>query len=327
MNRKKRSTVFGAALLILGSILLVVGIVVLREHSPEELRWLRWPHGGLSKPGVGYPSGQQTLPVGPAPVEKIVFTAEDAKRVSLRYGDGCHYRPDVKKLLQKELLWDLPGDAPTVLIVHTHGSESYSKQTGENYKETTAFRTLDTDYNMVALGEKLAQLLEQAGITVLHDRTLHDYPSYNDSYANSRRAVQDYLARYPTIQVVLDLHRDAALNADGSQYAPIVTVDGETLAQLMLVVGTNASGMYHPGWETNLAAAVKLQALLEQQVPGLTRPIILRAQRYNHDLSPGAMIVEIGTAGNSFRQAMGTVPYLAEALIALCRGTTADSTN
>ena len=324
MSRKKRSTVFGAALLILGSIFI---IMALGEADSEKLRWLRWPQGGLSRPGDGNSAEQPSVPAGPAPAEKMVFTAEDIKRVSLRYGDGCHYRPDVKTLLQKELLWDLSGDGPTVLIVHTHGSESYSKQTGQNYTETTAYRTLNTDYNMVALGEKLAQLLEDAGITVLHDRSLHDYPSYNDSYANSRRAVQDYLDRYPTIQVVLDIHRDAALNADGSQYAPTVTADGKTIAQLMLVVGTNASGMYHPEWETNLAAAVKLQALLERQLPGLTRPTILRAQRYNHDLSPGAMIVEIGTAGNTLQQAMGAVPYLAEALIQLCRGTTANSTS
>ena len=327
MNRKKRSTVFGAALTILGSILLIVAILAQREDGPEELRWLRWPRGGFSKPAGGFPTGQATVPAGPVSVDKISFTDEDAKRVSLRYGDGCNYRPDVMTLLQKELLWDLSGGEPTVLIVHTHGSESYSKQASQNYKETSAFRTLNTDYNMVALGEKLAQLLEDAGITVLHDRSLHDYPSYNDAYANSRRAVQDYLDRYPTIQVVLDLHRDAALNADGSQYAPTVTADGKTIAQLMLVVGTNASGMYHPEWETNLAAAVKLQALLERQLPGLTRPTILRAQRYNHDLSPGAMIVEIGTAGNTLQQAMGAVPYLAEALIQLCHGTTADSTN
>lgn len=324
MNRKKRSTVFGAALLILGSIFI---IMALGKADSEKLRWLRWPQGGLSKPGDGAPTGQATVPVGPVFVDKINFTDEDTKRVSLRYGDGCNYRPDVKTLLQKQLQWDLSGGEPTVLIVHTHGSESYSKQAGQNYTETTAYRTLDTDYNMVALGEKLAQLLQQAGITVIHDRTLHDYPSYNDAYANSRRAVQDYLGRYPTIQVVLDLHRDAALNADGSQYAPTVTADGQTIAQLMLVVGTNASGMHHPNWETNLASAAKLQVLLERQVPGLTRPTILRAQRYNHDLSSGAMIVEIGTAGNTLRQAMGAVPYLAEALIQLCHGTTADSTN
>lgn len=324
MTRKKRSTIFGAALIILGLILTVYLITALQDRQTGQLRWPRLPQGIGINSGQTMPSNPSQLPVGPAETG-VSFSASDAQMVSMRYADDCGYRPDIKKLLQQPLYWDLMGDAPTVLILHTHASESYTRQTGQNYGETTEFRTLDTAYNMVALGEKLGALLEQAGIGVIHDRTLHDYPSYNSAYTNSRQAVQDYLRRYPSIQVVLDLHRDAALNSDGSQYAPTVTVNGETVAQLMLVVGTNASGMQHPRWEENLAAAVKLQALLERQVPGITRPTILRAQRYNHDLSEGAMIVEIGTAGNSLQQAMDAVPYLAEALIALCRGTTADS--
>ena len=96
----------------------------------------------------------------------------------------------------------------------------------------------------------------------------------------------------------------------------------------MLVVGTDGSGMHHPNWQENLAAAIKLQILLEKQAPGITRPILLRAQRFNHDLSAGAMIVEIGAAGNTFQEAMGAVEYLAQALIGLMHGsTTADSTS
>lgn len=324
MNRKKRSAVFGAALIILGLALgLCLGMVLAEYQQAGEMPLLRLPQGGVSRPEETLPS----VPAGLVETGGISFSQSDAKKITLRYGEDCGYRPDVKKLLQQPLLWNLTGEEPTVLIIHTHGSESYTKQTGQSYTETTEFRTLNTAYNMVALGEKLAQLLQQAGIPVIHDRTLHDYPSYNSAYTNSRQSVQDYLNRYPTIQVVLDLHRDAALNADGSQYAPALTVNGESVAQLMLVVGTDASGMQHPNWEENLAAAVKLQVLLERQVPGITRPTILRAQRYNHDLSDGAMIVEIGTAGNSMQQAMAAVPYLAEALIALCQGATTDSTS
>lgn len=328
MNRNKRSTVFGAALIILGLVLgLCLGMVLVERQRAGKPPLLRLPQGGVSKPGQTTPSGSPSVPVGPAGTGGVSFSQSDAKKISLRYGDDCDYRPDVQALLKQPLSWNLTGDAPTVLIIHTHASESYTRQMGQNYAETTEFRTLNTAYNMVALGEKLAVLLEEAGICVIHDRSLHDYPSYNSAYTNSRQSVQDYLSRYPSIQVVLDLHRDAVLNSDGSQYAPTLTVNGEMVAQLMLVVGTDASGMQHPRWEENLAAAVKLQVLLERQVPGITRPTILRAQRYNHDLSDGAMIVEIGTAGNSLQQAMAAVPYLAEALIGLCRGTTVDSTS
>lgn len=327
MNRKKRSTLFGAALIILGIVSGVwLGTVLVKFQQSGPKHWLRLPQGGVSKPEQTGPSSQPDAPAGPAETG-VSFLPSDAMRISLRYGDDCEYRPDIKKLLEQPLFWDLTGDEPTVLIIHTHASESYTKQAGQDYAETTEFRTLNTAYNMVALGDKLTQLLEQAGISVIHDRTLHDYPSYNNAYTNSRQSVQSILSQYPSIQVVLDLHRDAALNSDGSQYAPSLTVNGETVAQLMLVVGSDASGMLHPGWQDNLAAAVKLQALLERQTPGITRSTILRAQRYNHDLSAGAMIVEIGTAGNSLQQAMAAVPYLAEALIALCHGTTAGSTS
>jgi stage II sporulation protein P len=244
--------------------------------------------------------------------------------IALQYGDGCSYRPDAQKLLLQPLQWQLQAEIPTVLIIHTHGSESYTAQPGQDYAKSGDYRTLDTDYNMIALGDYLATLLEAAGIRCIHDRTLHDYPSYNSAYGNSRSAAQAYLQQYPGIRLVLDLHRDAVLLSDGSQYTPIVTVAGEQVARMMLVVGSDGSGMHHPHWRENLATAVKLQALLERQAPGITRPTLLRAQRFNHDLSNGALIVEIGAAGNTLQQAMAAVPYLAEAIIALSAGATAD---
>ena len=316
MDRKKRSTVFGAALIILGLLALVAGRLATDRDGPL----LRLPQGGLSR----LPQTQPTVPAGPAE-EILTFSPADGGRVSLQYGDGCPYRPDAQKLLLQPLQWQLRAEEPTVLIIHTHGSESYTSQPGQDYAQSGDYRTLDTDYNMIALGDYLTRLLEAAGIRVIHDRTLHDYPSYNSAYDNSRSAAQAYLQRYPGIRLVLDLHRDAVLLADGSQFAPTVAAAGERVARLMLVVGSDGSGMHHPNWRENLAAAVKLQALLERQVPGITRPIMLRAQRFNHDLAPGAMIVEIGAAGNTLQQAMAAMPYLADAIIALSAGATADS--
>lgn len=321
MDRKKRSTVIGAALIFIG---ILTGTLQGCQQSPEgRFPFLRVPQGGISKP-------EQTtaaLPSGPASPGRISFSALDAKKAVIRYADDCGYRVDIAKLVQKELDWTLIGEKPTVLILHTHASESYTKQPGQNYKESSQYRTLDTAFNMVALGDKLTALLEQAGISVIHDRQIHDYPSYNNSYNNSRVSVQDYLKQYPSIQVVLDLHRDAVLLSDGSQYAPTVEVEGKDVAQVMMVVGSDASGMVHPHWQDNLAAALKLQVLMEKAAPGITRPTILRAQRFNHDLSAGAMIVEIGTAGNTFQQAMGAVPVLADAIIGLTYGAKADSTS
>lgn len=318
MEQKKRSTLFGAALILFG---ILAGVWVGRkiENSGQKLPLLRQPQQGLSK----LEQTTQAVPAGPALDTALCFSGQDAQKASLRYASDCAYRPDVQALVQQKLDWDLSGEGPRVLILHTHGSESYTKAPGQSYQESSEYRTLDKDYNVVALGDALAALLEQAGIRVLHDRQLHDYPSYNSAYSNSRKSAADYLKQYPTIQVVLDLHRDAVLLSDGSQYAPTVMVEGKKVAQLMMVVGSNASGMEHPNWQENLAAALKLQVLLEKAAPGITRPTILRAQRFNHDLSQGAMIVEIGAAGNSLEQAMAAVPILAQGIIGLMHGAVA----
>lgn len=327
MDKNKRSTIFGAALVIIGVLLGVkLGSAWVAEGRLQKGPLLRLPQGGLQKPTGVATQPPATVPVGPAQPVGVTFDRADGKKVSLQYGPDCDYRPDATALLLQSLPWDLTGPAPTVLIIHTHATESYTKTPEESYLQSAEYRTLDTHYNMVKLGDYLAQMLEEGGITVLHDRTLHDYPSYNSAYSNSRTAAEKYLQQYPSILVVLDLHRDAVLLSDGSQYGPTVTVTGEAVAKLMMVVGTDASGMHHPGWKENLSFALKLQALLEGQAAGITRPTLLRAQRFNHDLSAGALIVEVGAAGNTLPEALRAMPYLARALIALCHGTTADST-
>jgi stage II sporulation protein P len=170
------------------------------------------------------------------------------------------------------------------------------------------------------VGRRLTQRLEKAGIRVIHDTTLHDYPSYTGSYNNSRKAVQEYLEQYPSIKLVLDLHRDAALEANGKQMVTKANVNGETSAQLMLVVGTNASGLHHPNWQENMALAAKLHVVLEKTHEGITRPICFRAERFNQDLHPGMLLIEVGSAGNTQPQALLATDCLAEAIIALAHG-------
>ena len=251
------------------------------------------------------------------PREKPVFSAEDASLVDMYH--ACDLRPDVGALLEQPLQWDLTGPEPTVLILHTHTTESYTKS-GESYRETSAYRTLDENYNMLSIGDAVGKILANNGITVLHDRLLHDYPSYNGSYSDARRSMEAYLEAYPSIQLVLDLHRDAADTPEG-QLRTAATVDGEPCAQLMLVMGTDAAGLTHPDWEENLSLAVKLHATLERQTPGIMRPLILRSQRFNQDMSPGALLVEVGAAGNTHSEALKAAEQLASAIAALSKGT------
>ena len=270
------------------------------------------------------PATQATEPT-PTVIEKeppeeprrLSFSPSDGDLVNIRSSWDCALTP--RELVMEKLDWDLTGDEPTVLIYHTHAMESYTPQTGEDYTEEVPFRTADLDYNMVSIGTRLAELLENAGISVLHDTT-HDAASYNGSYASSRETVEKYLAQYPSIRLVLDIHRDAAEDGSGHQVATTAeTAQGDT-ARLMLVLGSEAGGLYNPNWQENYALAVKLQAVLEQESPGLCRELHLTDQRYNQDLSPGALLIEVGAAGNSHDEALRAMTPLAEAIAALSKG-------
>ena len=258
-------------------------------------------------------------PTEPPAVQTLAipsFSAADMSQIQIRY--SCDLRPDMEKLLSQPLDWELRGAEPTVLILHTHTTESYTKSKGETYQESSDFRTLDEDYNMVSIGDRVAEYLTKQGICVIHDRELHDYPSYNGSYTHSRNAAAEYLEKYPSIRLILDLHRDASGDID-NQMRTHAVVDGRDCAQLMVVIGTNATRK-HPNWEENLSLGLKLHAQLERIAPGITRPLTLREQRFNQDLLAGALLIEVGAAGNTHAEALGAAEVLAEAIVQLSRG-------
>jgi len=344
MEAERRSLQIGTAVVV-GALLFrllsggILDTVAKALAKPEVASFLLYLETGR----IIRPVGPETLPES-IPDEKVedvenveipetipqtevtppaVFSPADGENVDIR--NYCGYETDIQGLLEKPLSWNLKQDAPTVLILHSHGSESYEKT--EDYAESSAYRTLDTRYNMVSIGARVTELLEAAGIRVIHDETLHDYPSYNGSYDHSRAAIQDYLSKNPEICLVLDLHRDAAETADGGQFGSTVSTSKGTASQLMLVVGTDAGGLSHSGWEQNLSLAVKLHAQLERNVPGICRSISFRSQRFNQDLSPGGMLVEVGAAGNTRQEALLAAEYLAESIIQLAGGAIINSTS
>lgn len=258
-----------------------------------------------------------TQPEQPDPESDLpVFSAGDAALIAIN--SSFRYEADLPTLLTQPLNWDLATGEPTVLILHSHGSESYTP-TGE-YAEVSPYHTLERDYNMLSVGDYVARILEAEGICVLHDTTLHDQPSYNAAYNNSRDSAKAYLEKYPSIQLVLDLHRDSIEDASGNQVAQTVFAGDQTLAPLMLVVGTDYGGLTHPKWRENLSLALKLQTQLEGLCPGICRNINLRTQRFNQDLSAGALLIEVGSSGNSRQDALRSAGVLAEAIISLAHG-------
>ena len=259
------------------------------------------------------PDFMESPPAATLPVtEPTLPSFSDADGLELYYASTKE--PDIPALLAQPLQWNLRGEEPTVLIIHTHTTESYTR-VDEPYTESAAWRTTDEGYNMVSIGEVVREILEENGIPVIHDRELHDYPSYNGSYTRTREAIIDYVNQNGSIQLILDLHRDAA--GEGShQMRTLAAVDGEPSAQLMLVMGTN-----YDTYEDNLSLALKVHAQLEAQCPGITRPLQLRAARFNQDLCPGTLLVEVGAAGNTHPEARRAAEELAKAIVALAEGT------
>ena len=256
-----------------------------------------------------------SVPTEAPEIDLPAFSPDDAEDITV--SSGFSYTADLPALVSKPLSWDLTGEEPKVLIIHSHGTESFS---GGGYQETSPYHTLDKDHNMLSIGAYVATALEEAGISVIHDTAIHDSPSYDQSYANSRRSVQEYLKRYPSIQLVLDLHRDSYEDAAGNQITHTVFSEGETFAPLMFVVGTDYGGLNHPDWQENLSLALKLQTQLEDLCPGICRNLNLRTQRFNQDLSVGSLLVEVGASGNTHAQAIKAAKMLAQAVISLAYG-------
>ena len=213
----------------------------------------------------------------------------------------------------------LTDEAPQVLIVHTHGCEAYTMPEGEEYEASDDHRTLDESMNVVRVGDEIARVLEDAGIGVLHDRTLHDYPSYSGAYNRSLETVERYRAEHPSIVYIFDVHRDAVADAQGNQYK-LLCAEEPNAAQLEFVIGSNGGGLSHDNWRDNLRLACAVQATLLADYPTLMRPIIVRNSRYNQQVTTGSLLIEVGTAGNSLAEALTAARLFAQGFAETVKG-------
>ncbi len=286
-----------------------------REPAPDT-RTDPAPDGTSSAPETG---GSDTpSPDAPPQNDAIGTTITGTGSGYQNGGEGIYLKNRTKYDIYVSDYIDLPldfsaGDGAAVLIVHTHGSEAYNPAGEDIYVPSDPSRTEDKTYNVVRVGDELARVLEERGIRVIHDRELYDYPTYTGSYDRSLASIKRHLEETPEIKVVIDLHRDA-LEGDGKLYKTVADVGERPCAQVMLICGSNSSGLNHPNWEKNLTFALKIQREMVTDYPTLARPLKISEYRYNQHATAGSLIAEIGTNGNTLQEALEAVRYFGECL-------------
>ena len=210
---------------------------------------------------------------------------------------------DIDKLISYDCTLNKNSEGSQILIYHSHSQEGFADSVEG-----------DTSTTIVGAGEKLARLLEEEyGYKVMHHTGIYDVPSRDNAYSNALPVIEKVLAENPSIQIVIDLHRDAV--AEGTKL--VKNIDGKEYARFMFFNGicrsTNGPITYlsNPYLQENLAFSFQAQVVAESYFPGITRKIYLKAWRYNMHLKPRNMLIELGAQTNTVEEVMNTTEILA----------------
>ncbi len=254
--------------------------------------------------GSGGIVSEQRMSIGDSFIEGIAFRNKSGK--SLDIEEQLSRKPDIH-------IRDT--DEPQVLIMHTHTTEAYMEYYAGYYNSGDGGRSQDNTKNVVYVGDVLAAQLEACGIKVLHDTAVHDYPNYSGAYDRSAETVAKDLEKYPSIQVVIDLHRDGIMLDDTAKVKPTVEINGRKAAQIMIITGVvSTDSLPHPNWQENLRLTLRLQQAVNTKYEGLIRPLSIVASRYNQHLSKGAMLIEMGSEANTMDEAVYSAQLLGKTL-------------
>ncbi len=230
--------------------------------------------------------------------------------------NNTNLKIDIKSLLNEKINFKIEKEkGPQVLILHTHATEAFFIQNTDYYTEKYNSRSTNNQNNMVRIGEVITQKLNNAGIETIHDKTLHDYPNYTGSYSRAAETISKYLKKYPSIKIVLDLHRDAVTADNGDKVKLVTKINGKQAAQVMIVMGSQSGSVTNfPNWKENLKLAVRLHQKIEQKYPTLARPLTLNSKNYNESLTTGSLLIEFGTDVNTLDEALYSADLVGNAL-------------
>ena len=212
----------------------------------------------------------------------------------------------VDKLLKPDMIVDTSVDGPQILIYHTHSQEGYKDSEPGDLSES-----------VVGLGDTLTKLLEDKGFRVLHHKGTYDLPDRDHAYSTAAPKIEQIIKENPSIQVVIDLHRDGV--AESTRL--VTEQNGKKMAQIMFFNGlsrTTSIGdiayLKNPYIEDNLAFSFQMQLAAAEYYPGLTRRIYLKGYRYNMHFCPKSLLVEVGAQTNTLKEAQNSMEPLADLL-------------
>ena len=250
-------------------------------------------------------------------IEKFIspYTAKDSYN-GVYLKNSTDLDINIKELLNSPLGYKIEKNGePQVLIMHTHTTESFMTELRDTYTDADNTRTTDESLNMVALGNIIADTLNKNGISTVHDTTVHDFPEYNGSYSRAAKTITSNIKKYPSIKIVIDVHRDSISAEDTDKVKVTTEIQGKKAAQVMLVMGSQSGGVTNfPNWQENLKLAVRLQQTIEGMYPSLARSLSLMPKNYNESLTKGSLLLEIGTDANTVDEVRYSAELVGNAL-------------
>lgn len=255
-------------------------------------------------------------------IQEVDYSGKNATS----YYDGIYVRNttknhsvDIESYLKRKVLANISKNEPAVLIYHTHTTETYELLDRGFYTNERSSRSENSAENMVRVGEEICKILEQNCYKTIHDKTIYD-EKYSGAYDRSRAKISQILKDNPSIQVVIDVHRDAIYQKDGTRIKPVTSIGGKKIAQIMIISGCEDGNVTDfPNWEKNLTFALKLQQKLSKDNPTLMRPLMFCSRKYNMDLIPCALLAEFGSDANTLTEAVLAAQLFAQSLSELLK--------
>lgn len=197
-------------------------------------------------------------------------------------------------------------DKPQILIYHTHGGETYSNSPEGNYHSE------DKPNSTLEIGAMLTQELASRGRSIVHNTTYHDLPDFNSAYTRSLKTIQNMQAKYGSIDIVIDLHRDGRdfnkISKEEFHNQTTTTIDGKDVAKFLFVVGEKSQNSKRIS-----ELAEDITKFAETKYPGITKPVVRKDYaRFNQFTSDNHLLLEVGGNANSIEEAKASIPYIAE---------------